>query len=45
MYMFRNPYAHHTLDRKPEEAGSTIFFVDLLLKMLEDLRLKKEDTP
>jgi hypothetical protein len=34
----RNPYAHRLVDPTPEDGGATIIFVNLLLKMLEDLR-------
>lgn len=34
----RNPYAHRFIDPAPEDGGATIVFVNLLLKMLEDLR-------
>jgi hypothetical protein len=34
----RNPYAHRLIDPTPEDGGVIIVFVDLLLKMLEDLR-------
>jgi Protein of unknown function (Hypoth_ymh) len=35
---FRNPYGHRFVDPSPEEGGAIITFVNLLLKMLEDLR-------
>lgn len=35
---FRNPYAHRLVDPNPEDGGAFIVFVNLLLKMLEDLR-------
>ncbi len=35
---FRNPYAHRLMDPAPEDGGAFIVFVNLLLKMLEDLR-------
>jgi hypothetical protein len=36
--VFRNPYAHRFIDPTPEDGGTFIIFVNLLLKMLEDLR-------
>jgi hypothetical protein len=35
---FRNRYAHRLIDPLPEDGGAFIVFVNLLLKMLEDLR-------
>jgi len=35
---FRNPYAHRLVDPTPEDGGAYIVFINLLLKMLEDLR-------
>lgn len=35
---FRNPNAHRITDPSPEDGGAFIVFVNLLLKMLEDLR-------
>jgi len=35
---FRNPYAHRLMDPVPEDGGAFIVFINLLLKMLEDLR-------
>jgi hypothetical protein len=35
---FRNPSAHRLVDPAPHEGGAYIVFVNLLLKMLEDLR-------
>jgi hypothetical protein len=35
---FRNPYAHRLVDPTPEDGGAFIVFVNLLLKMIEDLR-------
>jgi len=35
---FRNPSAHRLIDPTPEDGGAFIVFVNLLLKMLEDLR-------
>jgi Protein of unknown function (Hypoth_ymh). len=35
---FRNPSAHRLVDPSPHEGGAFIVFVNLLLKMLEDLR-------
>jgi hypothetical protein len=35
---FRNPYAHRLVDPNPEDGGAFIIFVNLLLKMLDDLR-------
>lgn len=34
---FRNRYAHRLMDPTPEDGGAFIVFVNLLLKMLEDL--------
>lgn len=34
----RNRYGHHFVDPIPEDGGATIVFINLLLKMLEDLR-------
>ena len=36
--VFRNRYAHRLVDPTPEDGGAFILFVNLLLKMLEDLR-------
>lgn len=36
--VFRNPSAHRLTDPSPEDGGAYIVFVNLLLKMLEDLR-------
>jgi uncharacterized protein (TIGR02391 family) len=36
--VFRNPIAHRFVDPTPEGGGAIITFVNLLLKMLEDLR-------
>lgn len=36
--VFRNPYAHRLVDPTPEDGGSFVVFINLLLKMLEDLR-------
>jgi len=35
---FRNPYGHRFVDPAPEDGGAFLVFVNLLLKMLEDLR-------
>jgi Protein of unknown function (Hypoth_ymh) len=35
---FRNPSAHRLVDPEPHEGGAYIVFVNLLLKMLDDLR-------
>lgn len=35
---FRNRYAHRLMDPKPEDGGEFIIFVNLLLRMLEELR-------
>jgi len=35
---FRNPSAHRLVDPAPHEGGAYIVFVNLLLKMLDDLR-------
>jgi hypothetical protein len=37
MAIFRNRYAHRLVDPSPEEGGAVIVFIDLLLKMLDDL--------
>lgn len=36
--VFRNRYAHRLMDPTPEDGGAVIVFVNLLLKMLADLR-------
>ena len=36
--VFRNPYSHRLIDPTPEDGGAFIVFVNLLLKMLEDLQ-------
>jgi Protein of unknown function (Hypoth_ymh) len=36
--VFRNEYGHRFVDPSPEDGGTIITFVNLLLKMLEDLR-------
>jgi len=36
--VFRNPYAHRLVDPMPEDGGAFVVFVNLLLKMLDDLR-------
>jgi hypothetical protein len=36
--VFRNPSAHRLIDPTPEDGGAFVVFVNLLLKMLEDLR-------
>jgi len=38
---FRNRFAHRLVDPTPEDGGSYIIFIDLLLKMLEDFRQNK----
>jgi hypothetical protein len=35
---FRNPYGHRFVDPAPEDGGAFLVFVNLLLKMLDDLR-------
>lgn len=40
--VFRNRYAHRLVDPSPEDGGALIVFVNLLLKMTDDL--KREDT-
>ena len=35
---FRNRYGHRFVDPTPEDGEALIVFVDLLLKMLEDMR-------
>lgn len=37
MAVFRNPYAHRIIDPSPEVGGAIIVFIDLLLKMLDDI--------
>ena len=37
MGVFRNRYGHRLVDPSPKEGGAIISFVDLLLKMLDDL--------
>jgi hypothetical protein len=37
MAVFRNPYAHRTIDPSPEVGGAIIAFIDLLLKTLNDI--------
>jgi hypothetical protein len=37
MSVFRNQYAHTIVDPSPETGGAIIAFIDLLLKMLEDI--------
>jgi hypothetical protein len=34
----RNPFGHRLIDPGPQDAGATLVFINLLLKMLEDLR-------
>jgi hypothetical protein len=34
----RNPSAHRLLDQKPERAGATLMFINVLLELLEELR-------
>lgn len=41
--VFRNHYAHRLIDPKPEEGGAIIVFIDLLLKMLDDLDWRTEN--
>jgi Protein of unknown function (Hypoth_ymh) len=36
--VFRNEYGHRFVDPTPEDGGAIITFINLLLKMLEDLR-------
>ncbi|NCQ94295.1 MAG: hypothetical protein EWV75_19905 [Microcystis wesenbergii Mw_QC_S_20081001_S30D] len=43
MKLFRNRYAHRFIDPKPEEGGAIILFIDLLLKMLDDLDWETEN--
>lgn len=43
MKLFRNRYAHRFIDPKPEEGGAIIVFIDLLLKMLDDLNWETEN--
>jgi hypothetical protein len=46
MKLFRNRYAHRFIDPKPEEGGEIIVFINLLLKMLDNLdwETKNENT-
>ncbi|MBD2104682.1 hypothetical protein H6F94_27880 [Leptolyngbya sp. FACHB-261] len=37
MAVFRNHYAHRVIDPSPEVGGAIIVFIDLLLKMLDDI--------
>ena len=37
MTVFRNRYAHRIIDPSPEVGGAIIVFIDLLLKMLEEI--------
>lgn len=37
MGIFRNSYAHRLIDPSPEVGGAIIAFIDLLLKMLDDI--------
>ena len=43
MKLFRNRYAHRFIDPKPEEGGEIIVFINLLLKMLDDLNWETEN--
>lgn len=38
MGAMRNPIAHKLLDQKPERAGATLMFTNVLLELLEELR-------
>lgn len=40
--VFRNRYAHRLVDPAPEDGGALIIFVNLLLKMTEDLEREAE---
>ena len=37
MTVFRNPYGHRIIDPAPEVGGAILVFIDLLLKMLDDI--------
>ncbi|HEY9695253.1 MAG TPA: TIGR02391 family protein [Oculatellaceae cyanobacterium] len=37
MSVFRNPYAHRIIDPSPENGGTIIVFINLLLKMLDEI--------
>lgn len=41
--VFRNRYAHRLVDPTPEDGGTLIVFVNLLLKMIDDLEHAVED--
>jgi hypothetical protein len=41
--VFRNHYAHRLIDPKPEEGGEIIVFINLLLKMLDNLDWETEN--
>jgi hypothetical protein len=43
MKLFRNRYAHRFIDPKPEEGGEIIVFINLLLKMLDNLDWETEN--
>ena len=43
MKLFRNRYAHRFIAPKPEEGGAITLFIDLLLKMLDDLDWETEN--
>ena len=42
---FRNRFAHRLVDPSPQDGGSYIMFINLLLKMLEDLRPQQASEP
>lgn len=44
MAVFRNRYAHRIIDPDPEVGGAIIVFIDLLLKMLEDINWDAADS-
>ena len=37
MSVFRNPYGHRIIDPDPEVGGAILVFIDLLLKMLDNI--------
>ncbi len=43
MGVFRNSYAHRIIDPSPETGGAIIAFIDLLLKMLDDIDWDESD--
>lgn len=41
--VFRNPSSHRLVDPTPEDGGAFIVFINVLLKMLEDLQREEDD--